>query len=56
MKEQSYRRSTGDEQISITELYLAQVEKDDARKGFIYASREFWTSYYLIRKLTLVDF
>lgn len=42
--------------IDITELNLAQEEKDMARKSYISSLRRFWNSYFEIRKLTLYDF
>jgi len=42
--------------ITITELFRAQTEKDAARRSYIQALRAFWTSYYQLRRLTLYDF
>lgn len=42
--------------ITITDLNLAQSEKDNARKSYLNALRTFWVSYYTIRRLTLYDF
>ncbi len=42
--------------ISITDLNLAQQEKDQANQNYINALRSFWTSYYTVRLLTLYDF
>lgn len=42
--------------ISITDLNLAQQEKDMANQNYINALRSFWTSYYTVRLLTLYDF
>ncbi|WP_052955519.1 TolC family protein [Flavihumibacter petaseus] len=42
--------------LSITDLSLAQIEKDNAKRSYIDALRQFWDSYYLMRKLTLFDF
>lgn len=42
--------------IDITELNIAQSEKDQAKQSYILALRKYWTSYYNIRKLTLYDF
>lgn len=42
--------------ISITDLNLAQNEKDNARLSFINSLREYWRSYYILRRLTLYDF
>ncbi len=42
--------------ITITDLNLAQSEKDSARKNYLGALRSFWSSYYTLRRLTLYDF
>src|SRR5690606_35669740 len=42
--------------ISITDLNLAQQEKDRAIETFIGAMRNYWNSYHTIRRLTLYDF
>jgi len=42
--------------ISITDLNLALQEKDEKKRGYLQALREFWSAYYQIRKLTLYDF
>ena len=42
--------------IDITNLNLALNEKDDAKRSYIQALREFWTAYYQLRRLTLYDF
>jgi outer membrane protein TolC len=42
--------------ITITDLNLAQSEKDNARKSYVNALRTFWVSYYTLRRLTLYDF
>jgi outer membrane protein TolC len=42
--------------ISITELNIAQEEKDNARMGHINDLYQYWRDYYLLRKLTLFDF
>ncbi|WP_298717946.1 TolC family protein [Chitinophaga sp.] len=42
--------------ISITDLNLAQQEKDQASQSFINALRNFWNNYYTLRRLTLYDF
>ncbi len=42
--------------ISITDLNLAQQEKDQATQSFISALRNFWNNYYTVRRLTLYDF
>lgn len=42
--------------IDITNLYIAQDEKDSARQSYIWALRTFWTGWYELRQLTLYDF
>lgn len=42
--------------ISITDLNLAQQEKNQASQGYIGALRSFWNAYYTVRVLTLYDF
>ena len=42
--------------ISITELFDAQREKDAARRDYYQKLRQFWSSYYRLRRLTLYDF
>ncbi len=42
--------------ISITDLNIATQEKDEAKKSFIAALRDFWIAYYELRQLTLYDF
>ncbi len=42
--------------ISITDLNIAQAERDQARTGHLNALRAYWISYYTVRSLTLYDF
>jgi len=42
--------------IDITNLNIALEEKDQAKRSYINALREFWTAYYNLRGLTLFDF
>ena len=42
--------------ISITDLNLAQNEKDDAKQRYIQSLETYWRSYFTIRRLTLYDF
>jgi outer membrane protein TolC len=42
--------------IGITDLNIAQNEKDNARRGYFNALQTFWRNYFEIRKLTLFDF
>jgi outer membrane protein len=48
------RYQAGD--ISLTEYYIAQGEKDQAKRDYIIALRDYWLTYYSIRILTLFDF
>jgi outer membrane protein TolC len=42
--------------IDITELNIAQSEKDVAKKSYFNALQSFWKGLYEMRKLTLFDF
>ena len=42
--------------ISLTDLSLASIAKDGARRGYIFALRAGWVAYYRLRALTLYDF
>ncbi len=42
--------------ISITDLTIAQREKDQAQRDYIATLREYWVNYYQIRRLTAYDF
>ncbi|MEE9374036.1 MAG: TolC family protein, partial [Saprospiraceae bacterium] len=42
--------------ISITDLTIAQREKDQAQRDFVDTLRSYWITYYQIRKLTGFDF
>ncbi len=42
--------------ISITELTIAQQEKDQALRSYIFVLSQYWNSYYQLRALTLYDF
>ena len=42
--------------ISITDLSIAQNERDAASRSFISVLRTSWDSYYQLRKITLYDF
>jgi outer membrane protein TolC len=42
--------------INITDLFIAQGDKDSARQDYIRALSDFWTGWYNLRKLTLYDF
>jgi outer membrane protein len=42
--------------LTVTDLNIAQAEKDNAKKSYILSLRDYWNSYYLLRRLTLYDF
>lgn len=42
--------------VSITDMNIAQSEKDDARRSYILSLKNYWEAYFLLRKLTLFDF
>jgi outer membrane protein TolC len=42
--------------IGISDLYIAQSEKDAALQSYVQALRGYWLSYYRLRRLTLYDF
>jgi len=42
--------------LSITDLSIAFQEKDQAKRDYIFALRDFWGAYYKLRYLSLYDF
>jgi outer membrane protein TolC len=42
--------------VDVTNLHIAQQERDTARRQFIQALRNFWSGFYDLRRLTLYDF
>ncbi|MFT5917982.1 MAG: outer membrane protein [Bacteroidia bacterium] len=42
--------------ISITNLTISLQEKDQAKRDYIQALRNYWFTYYNLRRLTLYDF
>lgn len=42
--------------ISITDLNIAALEKDQAKRAYVSSLRDFWMAYYNLRTLTLYDF
>lgn len=42
--------------IDITNLFIAQNEKDSARQAYIRALRDYWAGWYELRQLTLYNF
>lgn len=41
--------------LTVTDLNVALVEKDEARRTYFAALRSFWEAYFALRKLTLYD-
>lgn len=42
--------------IDVTDLFIAQNQKDSSRRSYVQALRDYWTGYYNLRRLTLFDF
>lgn len=42
--------------IGVSDLYIAQNEKDQALDAYVQALRSFWANYYRLRRVTLYDF
>jgi outer membrane protein TolC len=42
--------------ITVTDLNIAQAEKNAARAAFIHAIREYWAYYYEIQRISLYDY
>jgi outer membrane protein TolC len=42
--------------IGVSDLYIAQNEKDQALDSYVQALRSFWANYYRLRRVTLYDF
>jgi outer membrane protein TolC len=42
--------------LSITDLSISFTEKDQAKRDYIYALRDYWGAHYKLRQLTLYDF
>ena len=42
--------------IGMSDLYIAQNEKDQALVAYVQALRGYWNAYYRLRRLTLYDF
>lgn len=42
--------------IGVSDLFIAQNEKDQALDAYIQALRSFWANYYRLRRVTLYDF
>lgn len=50
------RRRYLDGEISITDLNIAMQEKDEAKRSYIVALKDYWKAFYKLRRLTLYDF
>ena len=42
--------------IGVSDLYIAQNEKDQALESYVQALRSYWVNYYRLRRVTLYDF
>ena len=42
--------------IGVSDLFIAQNEKDQALDSYVQALRGFWSNYYRLRRVTLYDF
>jgi outer membrane protein TolC len=42
--------------LSITDLSIAFQEKDQAKRDYVFALRDYWSAYYRLRYLSLYDF
>ena len=42
--------------LSITDLSIAFQEKDQAKRDYVFALRNYWSAYYRLRYLSLYDF
>ena len=42
--------------VTITDLNIAQTEKDANKRAYISSLREYWSAYYQLRQMTLYDF
>jgi outer membrane protein TolC len=42
--------------IDIPILFIAQSEKDNARRANVQTQWDYWSTYYRVRRLTLYDF
>ncbi len=42
--------------VSVTDLNIADADKDSAKKDYISALKTYWMSYFTVRRLTLFDF
>lgn len=42
--------------LNVTDLNIAQGEKDNARRSYVTALRQYWNAYFMLRRYTLYDF
>ncbi|RNC83321.1 MAG: TolC family protein [Balneola sp.] len=42
--------------IDVTDLFIAQNQKDSSRRSYVQSLRSYWEGYYNLRRLTLYDF
>ncbi len=42
--------------IDITNLFIAQNEKDMAKRSYIQSQKQYWIAYHTLRQLTLYNF
>jgi hypothetical protein len=42
--------------LSITDLSIAFQEKDQAKRDYVFALRDYWKAFYRLRYLSLYDF
>lgn len=42
--------------IDVTDLFIAQNQKDSSRRSYIQSLRSYWIGYFNLRRLTLYDF
>ena len=49
-------RSHSEGNVTITDLGIAQQEKDKNRRSYVESLRDYWMAYYELRELTLYDF
>lgn len=48
------RYQTGN--VSLTDLNIAQQEKDSSKRSYVGALRDYWLAYFELRQLTLYNF
>ena len=43
-------------QVDLNSVNIAQTEKENARRSYLDAMRNYWTTYYEVRRATLYDY